>query len=70
MADANIWDDAWGEQEEDWAGGGGLGWAPETFDTTAPGDFSLSDLILDEGYVGALAVHGAPADVALYRVEL
>jgi uncharacterized cupin superfamily protein len=23
MADANIWDDAWGEQEEDWAGGGG-----------------------------------------------
>ena len=26
------------------AGGGGLGWAPETFDTTAPGDFELSDL--------------------------
>ena len=52
------------------AGGGGLGWAPETFDTTAPGGFSLSDLRLDEGYVGALAVHGAPADVALYRVEL
>ena len=24
MADANIWDDAWGAQEEDWSGGGGL----------------------------------------------
>jgi uncharacterized cupin superfamily protein len=24
MADANIWDDAWGEQEQDWSGGGGL----------------------------------------------
>jgi uncharacterized cupin superfamily protein len=24
MADANIWDDAWGDQEEDWSGGGGL----------------------------------------------
>lgn len=23
MADENIWDDAWGEQEEDWSGGGG-----------------------------------------------
>lgn len=50
------------------AGGGGLGWAPETFDTTAPGDLSLSDLVLDEGYVGAVAVLGSPADIALYRV--
>jgi uncharacterized cupin superfamily protein len=25
MSDPNIWDDAWGEQEEDWSGGGGLG---------------------------------------------
>jgi 4'-phosphopantetheinyl transferase len=50
------------------AGGGGLGWAPETFDTTVPGDFSLSDLELDAGYVGALAVHGEPAHVARYRV--
>jgi 4'-phosphopantetheinyl transferase len=50
------------------AGGGGLGWAPETFDTTAPGEFSLSDLSLDDGYVGALAVAGAPAAVASYRV--
>jgi uncharacterized cupin superfamily protein len=24
MADPNIWDDAWGDQEEDWSGGGGL----------------------------------------------
>jgi 4'-phosphopantetheinyl transferase len=51
------------------AGGGGLGWAPETFDTTAPGRFQLSDLLLDdEGYVGALAVEGAQADIAHYRV--
>ena len=50
------------------AGGGGLGWAPETFDTTAPGDFELSDLVLEEGYVGALAVQGAGADIAHYRV--
>jgi 4'-phosphopantetheinyl transferase len=51
------------------AGGGGLGWAPETFDTTVPGEFSLSDLELDEGYVGALAVHGEPAHVARYSVR-
>ena len=43
------------------AGGGGLGWAPETFDTSAPGEFHLSDLLLDDGYVGALAVQGARA---------
>jgi 4'-phosphopantetheinyl transferase len=52
------------------ARGGGLGWAPETFDTTAPGDISLSDLALDDGYVGALAIDGPPAAVALYRVVL
>ena len=50
------------------AGGGGLGWAPETFDTSAPGEISLSDLLLDDGYVWALAVVGPPADIALYRV--
>jgi 4'-phosphopantetheinyl transferase len=50
------------------AGGGGLGWAPETFDTTAPGPYSLSDLTLGDGYVGALAVAGPRADIALYRV--
>jgi 4'-phosphopantetheinyl transferase len=52
------------------AGGGGLGWAPETFDTSAPGDVSLSDLRLDDGYVGALAVVGPPTDIALHRVVL
>jgi 4'-phosphopantetheinyl transferase len=50
------------------AGGGGLGWAPETFDTTAPGAIHLSDLSLGDGYVGALAVLGPAADTALYRV--
>jgi 4'-phosphopantetheinyl transferase len=50
------------------AGGGGLGWAPETFDTTAPGEFSLADLALDEGYVGAVAIAGPPAEVTMYRV--
>jgi 4'-phosphopantetheinyl transferase len=50
--------------------GGGLGWAPETFDTTQPGAFCLSDLQLADGYVGALAVEGEAADVSLYRVEL
>jgi uncharacterized cupin superfamily protein len=24
MTDTNIWDDVWGDQEEDWSGGGGL----------------------------------------------
>jgi 4'-phosphopantetheinyl transferase len=50
------------------AGGGGLGWAPETFDTSAPGDVTLSDLLLDDGYVGALAIVGPPADIAHHRV--
>jgi len=51
------------------AGGGGLGWAPETFDTSTPGEFHLSDLQLDDdGYVGALAVQGARAHIASYRV--
>ena len=50
------------------AGGGGLGWAPETFDTSAPGGIWLADLHLDDGYVGALAVVGPPADIAHHRV--
>jgi 4'-phosphopantetheinyl transferase len=51
--------------------GGGLGWAPETFDTTRPGNFLLSDLLLDDdGYVGAVAVEGDDAEIALYRVAL
>jgi len=36
--------------------------------TTAPGAYSLSDLSLDDGYVGALAVEGPAPDIALYRV--
>ena len=50
--------------------GGGLGWAPEKFDTSRPDGYALIDLELDEGYVGALAVAGDRADVALYRLEL
>jgi 4'-phosphopantetheinyl transferase len=38
--------------------GGGLGWAPETFDTSAPNHHALVDLEVGEGYVGALAVAG------------
>ena len=52
------------------ASGGGLGWAPETFDTTAPGEYQLSDLSLDDGYVGALAVEGGHAGISLHRVAL
>ena len=52
------------------ASGGGLGWAPETFDTTAPGEFQLSDLTLDDGYVGALAVEGGHAGISLHRLSL
>jgi 4'-phosphopantetheinyl transferase len=45
--------------------GGGLGWAPEEFDTTAPGPYWLTDLAVREGYVAALAVAGGPARVEL-----
>ena len=38
--------------------GGGLGWAPETFDTSRPDGHVLADLDLGEGYVGAVAVAG------------
>jgi len=50
--------------------GGGLGWAPERFDTSAPDGYALIDLELDEGYVGALAVAGDRPDVAVYRLRL
>jgi 4'-phosphopantetheinyl transferase len=50
------------------ASGGGLGWAPETFDTSRPNGFALVDLELSEGYVGALAVAGERCDVRLTRV--
>jgi 4'-phosphopantetheinyl transferase len=48
--------------------GGGLGWAPETFDTSRPDGHTLVDLELDEGYVGALAVAGEPPTVTHHRV--
>ena len=41
--------------------GTGLGWAPETFDTSRPEPYTLVDLRLDGGYVGALAVAGDAA---------
>jgi len=40
------------------ATGGGLRWAPERFDTTAPGGYALSDLEAGTGYVAALALEG------------
>jgi 4'-phosphopantetheinyl transferase len=48
--------------------GGGLGWAPETFDTSRPDGHVLVDLEVGEGYVGALAVAGELADVTHHRV--
>jgi 4'-phosphopantetheinyl transferase len=50
--------------------GSGLGWAPETFDTSAPGGYGLLDLAVDEGYVAALAVAGGAAEVILRRAAL
>ena len=47
--------------------GGGLGWAPENFDTSRPDGFALVDLALSEGYVGALAVAGEQCDVRFRR---
>jgi 4'-phosphopantetheinyl transferase len=41
------------------ATGGGLRWAPERFDTTAPDAYALADLDAGAGYVAALAVAGA-----------
>ena len=52
------------------AGGGGLGWAPESFDTQQPGAYSLSDLLLEDGYVGAIALHGATPEISLHRLHL
>ena len=43
--------------------GGGLGWAPETFDTSRPDGFALVDLEVGEGYVGAVAVAGERCEV-------
>jgi 4'-phosphopantetheinyl transferase len=46
--------------------GGGLGWEPLRFDTTAPGGFSLVDVAVRPGHVAALAWAGAgPASVSV-----
>jgi 4'-phosphopantetheinyl transferase len=50
--------------------GGGLDWAPQDFDTSAPEGFALVDLALSDGYVGALAVAGTGAEVAFHRLAL
>jgi 4'-phosphopantetheinyl transferase len=48
--------------------GGGLGWAPERFDTSRPDGYALVDLELDRGYVGAVAVAGERPRIALHRL--
>jgi 4'-phosphopantetheinyl transferase len=45
--------------------GGGLGWAPEDFDTTRPDGHVLADLDPGEGYVGAVAVAGDALELEL-----
>jgi 4'-phosphopantetheinyl transferase len=57
-------------RKEAWAKatGGGLGWAPEAFDTTQVVGYALTDLALAGGYVGALAVEGADAAHTLCRL--
>jgi 4'-phosphopantetheinyl transferase len=57
-------------RKEAWAKatGGGLGWAPEAFDTTRVSGYTLVDLSLDDGYVGALAVEGDDAAHTLCRL--
>jgi 4'-phosphopantetheinyl transferase len=47
--------------------GGGLGWAPEDFDTSRPDGFVLVDLELAAGYVGAVAVAGERCEVQARR---
>jgi 4'-phosphopantetheinyl transferase len=45
--------------------GGGLGWEPRRFDTTAPGDYALTDVAVPPGHVAALACAGrGPVEVA------
>ncbi|WP_051324868.1 4'-phosphopantetheinyl transferase family protein [Candidatus Solirubrobacter pratensis] len=51
------------------ATGGGLRWAPERFDTLAPGGYALADLDAGRGYVAALAVAGdAPYSISPRRM--
>jgi 4'-phosphopantetheinyl transferase len=45
--------------------GGGLGWEPLRFDTTAPGPFSLTDVAVRPGHVAALACAGGPVSVSV-----
>lgn len=59
-------------RKEAWAKaqGGGLGWAPERFDTTRCDGYALVDLALDGGYRGALAIEGDDADHVVCRMSL
>ena len=51
------------------ATGGGLRWAPERFDTTAPSGYVLEDLEVVRGYVAALALEGdAPYSISPRRM--
>ena len=50
--------------------GGGLGWAPETFDTSRPDGHVLADLDPGEGYVGAVALAGTRLELVLRRLDL
>jgi 4'-phosphopantetheinyl transferase len=45
--------------------GGGLGWEPLRFDTTAPGALWLADVPVAAGHVAALACTGGPAAVSV-----
>jgi 4'-phosphopantetheinyl transferase len=50
--------------------GTGLGWTPENFDTSRPDGYSIVDLAVDDGYLGALAVAGERPDVVVAKLEL
>jgi 4'-phosphopantetheinyl transferase len=50
--------------------GGGLQWAPQDFDTTRPDGYALTDLPLEDGYVGALAAAGDSVAFTLHRLVL
>lgn len=59
-------------RKEAWAKalGGGLGWAPERFDTTRCDGYTIVDLDLGGDYRGALAVEGEDADHVLCALSL
>ncbi len=51
------------------ATGGGLRWAPQRFDTTAPAGYALEDLEVARGYVAAVALEGdAPYSISPRRM--